>query len=204
MRRVLGAIVVLLAGGLAGLVGPSSPACACSCMAVTEKEAFDRATTVFSATLVHRDGQVDGRPSTDPVTMKFAVDAVYKGDVSAVQEIETAMSSASCGLEIPVGARYLVHARPAEDGLTLQTTLCDGNRELDGTPVVAGVPAKPIAAVTKADKEGGNGAAQPATRSDSSDRSNNWSGVALGGVAGLVTLAGIAFALVLVVRRRRA
>jgi hypothetical protein len=198
MRRVIGTTLVLLAGAAAGLVGPAAPACACSCVPVSEAEAYARASTVFAATLVRREGQVDGRSSLAPVTMVFAVDAVYKGKVDPVQEVVTAMSSASCGLETTVGERYLLHARPADgDASALQTGLCDGNRPLDGTPAVAGVQARPVVDGAGADAVEPR---DPEPRDPAADRRR----VALGASAGLVVLGALGFVLVVAVRRRRA
>jgi hypothetical protein len=130
--------------------------------------------------------------------MVFAVDAVYKGKVDPVQEVVTAMSSASCGLETTVGERYLLLARPADgDASALQTGLCDGNRPLDGTPAVAGVQARPVV-----DGAGGDAAEprDPEPRDPAADRRR----VALGASAGLVVLGALGFVLVVAVRRRRA
>ena len=198
MRRVLGGMLVLLVGAVSGLVGPASPACACSCMRLTEAEAYERASTVFAATLVRRGEAKDGQSSLTQVTMEFVVDAVYKGEVRPVQKVLTAASSASCGLEVPVGQRYLVHASPSEDGSALQTTLCDGNRPLDGTPKVAGAAARPVV-----DNAGGEAAAPPAVRQDSPGMWNDWRGATLGVFAGLGVLAALGVVLLTLIRRRR-
>jgi hypothetical protein len=199
MRRVLGTMLVLLAGGLAGLVGPAAPACACSCVPVTEAEAYARASTVFAARLVRVSDPVDGQSSVDPVTMVFAVDSVYKGKVTTLQEVVTPMSSASCGMAATVGERYLVHARPGEDtGAPLQTTLCDGNRPLSGTPLVAGAKARPIV-----DNGGGEAVTPLAVRPDQHSWWSGWRGGALGAFAGLIALGALGLVLPGVIRRRR-
>jgi hypothetical protein len=199
MRRVFGAVLVLLAGGFAGLVGPAAPACACSCVPVTEAAAYARANTVFAARLVRVSDPVDGQSSENPVTMVFAVDAVYKGKVTTLQEVVTPMSSASCGMAATVGERYLIHARPGEGlGTPLSTTLCDGNRPLSGTPMVAGAKAHPVVG------NGGGEAVPPqAVRPDERGWWRGWRGGALGALAGLIALGALSFALPAVVRRRR-
>jgi Tissue inhibitor of metalloproteinase len=138
MKRVL--VAAIVAAG--ALLGPASPACACSCAPLTQAQAFEKADAVFAATLVRRDergGLV--RSSTDPVTLTWTVDAVYKGSASKVQQVNTVESGASCGLEAEVGRRYLVHADST--GGRLEASLCGGTRPLAGTPAVAGHVAKP-------------------------------------------------------------
>jgi hypothetical protein len=137
MKRLLGWVFVVVAGAAATLVGAGAPACACSCVGATEAESYERADAVFAATLVKRDEPGGMFSSDDPVELGFTVDAVYKGDVSAVQRVVTERSTASCGLEVEVGKRYLVHADSTDGELT--ASLCGGTRTLTGTPpVVAG------------------------------------------------------------------
>lgn len=155
MTRLLGWLVVVLAGAAAGLVGVGAPACACSCVPMTEDEAYNRADAVFAATLVNRDEPGKLFSSADPVELMFAVDAVYKGDVGAAQRVVTAQSSASCGLEVEVGKRYLVHADST--GGQLEASLCGGTRTLAGTPVVGGTtPVAVDGATVPAGDDGGD------------------------------------------------
>ncbi len=187
MKRLLVAAVV--AAG--ALLGPASPACACDCAPLTEAQAFEQADAVFAATLVRRDepgGLI--RSSTDPVTLTWTVDAVYKGDAGKVQQVMTAESSASCGLEAEVGKRYLVHADAV--GGRLEASLCGGTRPLAGAAGAAGDQ------LTVAGRAGEPPAPAPELRHESG--STVWWPFALGG--GLLG-AGLLVALWIVRRRPR-
>lgn len=132
-----------LVAALVVLAGPAAPpAHACSCMSSTDAEAFARSDAVF------RGEVVDYRPppgrdvmsGSDPATWTFAVSAVYKGDVTASQEIVSPASSASCGLEIPGQGEILVFAN-RDPGLVpvavnqYVTGLCDGTRPMAAGPL---------------------------------------------------------------------
>ena len=138
----LGATAVLAALG-AILVG-APPAIACSCVGFSDAEAFERADVVFTGDAVERREPPRHaiRTSADPTTYVFAVQAVHKGDATEMQEVVTALSGASCGLEAQVGRAYVVFAHREGDGLT--AGLCDGTREAD-PPFALGGSALPSA-----------------------------------------------------------
>ena len=136
--------------GLA-LVGPivsvttADPAGACSCVGFTDESALARSDAVFTGRLVDVRHAKEVHTSLDPATWVFAVDRVYKGAVRKRQEIVTAISGASCGLETTGPGRLLVFAvgdhnvglGPQPSRAQYAANLCGGTRLLtDG-----GVPA---------------------------------------------------------------
>jgi len=151
------ALVVLLGLGFS-LTGAAlaQPALACSCAGVEDDAGYaGRADAVFTGRLVDRAEQSGGiGSSTDPATLTFEVFAVYKGEVSQPQQVVTAVSGASCGLELSGEGPHLIFARtntfdhdpPAADG-QLRADLCGGSRPLAaGEPdVVLGAPSPPMA-----------------------------------------------------------
>jgi hypothetical protein len=158
MRRllvlVLGALVLLTAGWV---VAPS--AWACSCAPATTAEQVKRADVVFTGTLVSRE-VVHPVPGTvgsdDPAVHVFAVDTVLKGTAAAQQQVVSADSSASCGLELSGDGPFLVHATDPPGGPEGQLTanLCGGTAPADAELVAdtqvlvgGGVPDGPIGPV---------------------------------------------------------
>ncbi|MEU8800306.1 hypothetical protein [Spirillospora sp. NPDC048819] len=122
-------------------------ACACSCAAMTDQEAYARADAVFTGRLVQRQVRSRGwgpwktRDSGDPATLVFEVSAVNKGKVSRRQDLVTASEGASCGLEADEGREYLVFAR--WDGGVLRAGLCGGTRPAGEQLSVPSVSARP-------------------------------------------------------------
>lgn len=144
-RSGVGAAVVatvLLTLGLVPLL-PAPPAWACSCMETSDAEAFERAVAVFTGTVVgyHPPPMTDTWSSTDLAVWVFSVHEVKKGTVNRpTQEVASAVSGASCGLEIPEEqGTYEVYADvpsgpEAPDG-ALTATLCGGTRVAADQPV---------------------------------------------------------------------
>jgi len=129
MRRLLTTGAAALLSAFLVFANPGS-ACACSCVEVTDAAAFAEADAVFTGTL--RGSDEHGFPHPESVTLEFAVDEVYKGEVSEVQGVLTSAADASCGWLPPEGEAYLVYA--SEEGGQLWARLCGGSRELEGTP----------------------------------------------------------------------
>jgi len=134
MRALRLLAAALLMSGSLVVVG-SAPAWACSCVRGldgSEDAYFLRTADVaFTGTLVDRrepGSLFGGGSSNDPVTLVFAVDRVLKGQAHRTQELRTARSGASCGLELPVGRPVLVFADQEGGGLT--ANLCGGSREI--------------------------------------------------------------------------
>ena len=102
----------------------------CSCVQMSDEEALARATAVFTGTLVDYRPPPTGDTvsSMDPATWVFHVQEVHKGRVEQPrQEVTSAVSSASCGLEPPEGQRtYRVYAEPGGQGGILTASLCGG------------------------------------------------------------------------------
>ncbi|WP_239618309.1 hypothetical protein [Cohnella mopanensis] len=67
--------------------------------------------------------------SGDLVSITFAVDQVWKGEVEKSTVVHTALSSASCGIEnFTVDAEYVVYAYGEPD--KLETNICDRTKLL--------------------------------------------------------------------------
>ncbi|MBI4940876.1 MAG: hypothetical protein HY830_09020 [Actinobacteria bacterium] len=203
VRSVL-SFALALAGAGVLLVTGSLPASACSCAVGppdTQAEAdalLAGADAVFVGSLVARrdsapgtDGQVS---SGDPATLTFAVSTVYKGDVAALQQVSTARSSSTCGLEVAEEAPYLLFAERA--GGALRTSLCSGSTPDLAYATWAGSP--PQGAVATGDVPGasptGAAGADPVA-----DRPWLLAATAAAGAVALAVTAGLAVAL----RRRR-
>ncbi|MEX1009462.1 MAG: hypothetical protein WD271_16710 [Acidimicrobiia bacterium] len=109
------------------------------------QQAFGDADAVFTGRLVDVRRPKEVHTSLDPATWVFAVDRVYKGVVRKRQEIVTAISSASCGLETTGTGRLVVFAtgnhgvgigpRPGKGQYA--ASLCGGTRLLADRSVPA-------------------------------------------------------------------
>ena len=143
MRR----LVVLVAGAVTAMalvhVAAPPPAGACSCTGLDDQQALAQADVAVVGEVVARDEPAAPGSSLDPALWTFRVRTVFKGEVATRQGVASAMSGASCGLELPTdGSPVLVFARrephPMEvelDGATLYGGLCEGSRALAGEPV---------------------------------------------------------------------
>lgn len=132
---------VLLAGSMLQLLVLAGPAAACSCAQAPEDPAnLARADVVFVATLEARTEPLRGEvwSSATPATYVFEVSQVLKGEATARQEVLSASSGASCGLEIHGPGPFLVLATRGGDGLVepgdgqLAANLCSGTRAVGG------------------------------------------------------------------------
>ena len=140
VRKLLGAVltVPVLIGGL--LLVSAAPAAACSCVAgVSDAEQAANADAVFVGKLVDRR-EPPQRPvmsSSDPAVLTFQVSRVYKGMVGERQEIVTAQSGASCGLELVGEGPFLVFGQLDSGGFghavdpgQYAANLCGGSRAI--------------------------------------------------------------------------
>ena len=117
MRAALLALLLAVLGSVA--LAP--PAAACSCVTTAEDPAlFDRAAVVFLGSVV--DDRSRGRTRT----LTFAVERVYKGAATSLQQVRTDVEPASCGLELAGTGPFLVQARDDTRGLVAD--LCGGTR----------------------------------------------------------------------------
>lgn len=133
MRLIRAALVTAVAAGLTQLVAVfgAAPALACSCAPMSDREYVASADVIFTGTLLNRDEPEPGpdglMSSADPATLTFAVSEVYKGQVGPTAQVRTAMSGASCGLEVEGERPFLLFTEFGEDGLT--ASLCGGTRD---------------------------------------------------------------------------
>jgi hypothetical protein len=133
MKR-LGSILLLALVALAATATfDVAPAGACSCAASTEADAFRGADAVFVGTVVDYTAEEPMTASTGPAVWSFAVSDVYKGEVTATQPVVSAVSGATCGLEMPHQGEYLVFA--TAEGSGLHAGLCGGTRSTAAGPL---------------------------------------------------------------------
>ena len=152
MRRLgrwVGAVLFGTGVTLAGVVAGAVPAHACSCVQVTDDAAFEGSDLVFTGRLVTRKDTPAGLggslSSGDRAVLTFAVDRVFKGQVSARQRVSTSRDGASCGWELAGEGPFLVFAQGA--GASVSTSLCSGNRA-GAAPAAWGDGAAPVAGQT--------------------------------------------------------
>lgn len=164
MDRAIGVLVRgsnrtdrLRAGRMAGvavfavvlLVGMAPPCLACSCIASTDEEHYQRADVVFTGKVTERHDPASGSPqrgSADPIHWTIDVDGTQKGKVADPVVVETSRDEASCGVTFVVGRRYQVFA--TNTGEYPHTDLCSGTRELNAgqgpyAPKASNPPATP-------------------------------------------------------------
>ncbi len=157
-HRSFGAgVTAVILGAAVLLVGPSAgPAHACSCMVSSDEEQFARAEAVFRGQLVGYQPP-PAQPfmsSGDPAIWTFAVSEVYKGDVAPSQPVISAVSGASCGLEIPHQGEFFVFASrrdimgQATPG-PYHASLCGGTRATSAGPLAVAA-LRPTTTVTTA------------------------------------------------------
>jgi hypothetical protein len=132
--------LVLLVALVASLSLPitATPATACMCEMKTAVQHAARADVVFTGRLQEIDAGVRGpiRSTMDPVTYRFEVERVFKGEVRQNASVVSPADGASCGLErMNVGARYTVFAQT--DAGVLRSGLCGGTHGGDPDPAVA-------------------------------------------------------------------
>jgi hypothetical protein len=148
------AVAAVLAIG-AVLVLSAVPAAACSCAPIDDEGAFDAADVVFVGELIDYEPppRAEVMSSADPATWTFGVGEVFKGEAMAVQDVLSAVSGATCGLELPrEHATVLVFANHPAGGADggngdLEASLCGGTRLGDAPAAFAevGRPPKPVA-----------------------------------------------------------
>lgn len=115
------------------LLGPTTPAWACSCVDRTDAERFEGATQVFIGTPVL---VTDG----DPVVWDFTVESVQKGEVTRIQTVAIDRHEVEgCSFNFVAELRYQVFAGE-RDGV-LKTGTCSGSRDLT-TGIAAYLPAE--------------------------------------------------------------
>ena len=129
----------VLAGALS--LGLGSRVDACSCVQQSGAQQAARADVVFRGTVTVIEPPITGLviSSADPISIRFAVDAVYKGVATRTFWVSIERSDASCGFEFLVGRQYTVFARVSGD--RVQTDICSGTLRGGLDPASAGLPA---------------------------------------------------------------
>jgi hypothetical protein len=142
--RVVSAALATLVLGAALVPVLAGPAQACSCVGMTDAQAYEQADAVFAGrveSVTEPAGLFGVVSSGDPVTATLVVDTVYKGSVYERMPVTTAYSSASCGADFVQGVEYAVFGTYGSSGShaaddVLRAALCDGTRAIDQTPLV--------------------------------------------------------------------
>ena len=116
------------------LLASPTPSYGCSCIVPgSPSEELDKSAAVFSGEVVSvKEQSFFGTTisSTDPTTVKFAVDKVWKGTVRPDISFTTARSGASCGFTFAEGKEYIVYSRDGDTvSLCSRTKLIEDARE---------------------------------------------------------------------------
>ena len=120
-RTRVRAVLLALLLAVLGSAALAPPASACSCVTSAEDPAlFERAAVVF------RGSVVDDRSRGQTRTLTFAVERVYKGAATSLQQVRTPVEPTTCGLELTGTGPFLVQARDGARGLVAD--LCGGTR----------------------------------------------------------------------------
>ena len=125
-RVIQAALVVALIG--LWLFANTEQSYACSCVPPgPPSEALAESAVVFAGKVTSvrefEDPNATTFSSTDPTTVEFKVDAVWKGPSYETMSLATARSDASCGFTFIEGEEYVVYSR---DGATV--SLCSRTR----------------------------------------------------------------------------
>lgn len=172
LARLLPRLLAALVAAPLLVVVTGGPASACSCAAQSLERSRAQADVVLAGEVLRRHTSGDEGSSTARATYVVQVDRVFKGKASAVQEVVTVVSGASCGLELPDSGPALLFARgtaelgglePAPGQLT--ATLCDGSRVGGQAPASfgSGYPPTPgVSATAPTEGAGGVGLAAAA------------------------------------------
>jgi len=159
MKRML--IVLAVVAACPVLI--AGPAAACSCAAMSPRQATAVADVVFTGTATAIDdpgADASGAVSSGrAVRVTFDIDRLVKGELRGEHVVSTAADGASCGAGFVVGERYRVHAEA--DGDTLTSGLCSGNRLLPAAAPPAtdlgSTPAPDAGPLSEGDTAGGGG-----------------------------------------------
>lgn len=177
--RVLAALLLTL---LAAVTAPAPVACACSCAVIETEEAMANASAIFGGTVV-ATSQPKGGNSAELIDYTIDVTRVYQGSVPARVIVRSAISDASCGVEL-TGDVTVFAQGPVED---LRTTSCSAPATIHRARLGAGNPPSPASIATPSPKPRSTAAFDTGP-------------LFLGALAGVLALAGIA---IWMVRRTR-
>lgn len=146
-RAIIGLYTLLFVFATFIAVPQSSQACSCA-QKPSVAEELERKTAIFAGKVVKISGPHLGffSSTADPVTVTFAVSAVWKGEAQAELNVNTPISDSSCGFSFEMSREYLVYASSTGSG-KYTTMLCDGTKLLSGAAedlTVLGTGEKPI------------------------------------------------------------
>lgn len=199
VRRLPGQLVAFVAavllGVFAAMVAPPGKAYACDCAGISTDRALRQSTAVFRGTVL--DKRSVGRRAEARTDIRFAVDAVYKGEVHKEQVVASPKQATACGLDPKVGSTWVIFAVDGVEGSgndavqRLITTLCSGNVPSGTVPAGLGEARPPI-----------DGASDREERSVNTDRALT-RGLVVGGAALLFAGALVAIGLVVLWRPDR-
>ena len=199
VRRLPGQLVAFVAavllGVFAAMVAPPGKAYACDCAGISTDRAVRQSTAVFRGTVL--DKRSVGRRAEARTDIRFAVDAVYKGEVHKEQVVASPKQATACGLDPKVGSTWVIFAVDGVEGSgndavqRLITTLCSGNVPSGTAPAGLGEALSPI-----------DGASDREERSVNTDRALT-RGLVVGGAALLFAGALVAIGLVVLWRPDR-
>ena len=138
--RILAALLLTL---LAAVATPASVVCACSCAVIDTEEAMANASAVFDGA-VAATSQPTGGNSAELIDYTIDVTRVYQGSVPARVIVRSAVSGASCGVEL-TGDVTVFAQGPVED---LRTTSCSAPATVDRSRLGAGSPPSTASSAT--------------------------------------------------------
>jgi hypothetical protein len=173
--QLLAFVAAVLLGVLAAMVAPPGKAYACDCAGISTERALRQSTAVFRGTVL--DKRSVGRRAEARIDIRFAVDAVYKGQVHQEQVVASPKQATACGLDPKVGSTWVIFAVDGIEGSgnnavqRLTTTLCSGNVPTGTAPAILGEARPPI-----------DGASDREERSINTDRALT-RGLIIGGAA---------------------
>lgn len=132
--------MLFLAAMFLAMIGPMSPASACSCLRPDPAEFLQTGEFVFVGSLIDREQVPAGQ--TDDITYTFSVDAVYVGDIrDATVDIRSAPNGAACGFEVVPGEPVGIVANVANGALHGGLCQTVGAADLEAAARAAGIDA---------------------------------------------------------------
>ena len=146
--QLLAFAAAVLLGVFATMVAPPRKAYACDCAGISIDRALRQSTAVFRGTVLEK--RIVGRRAEARTDIRFAVDAVYKGEVHQEQVVASPKKATACGLDPKVGSTWVIFAVDGIEGSgndavqRLITTLCSGNVPSGNAPAILGEARPPI------------------------------------------------------------